>query len=109
MSTSHQRTPGSDTAPDSVSDPADLLELQASGMRNRMLALWGAEKMGLNGASSESYAVAVENMVGGAPSEDDVIRKVLGDLVASKLPVRESEVRGKAEEFLAQARAALRG
>ena len=59
MSTSHQRTPGTDTAPDSVSDPADLLELQASGMRNRMLALWGAEKMGLNGASSESYAVAV--------------------------------------------------
>ncbi|MGN6424653.1 MAG: ATPase inhibitor subunit zeta [Asticcacaulis sp.] len=109
MSTSHQRTPGSEAASDSLSDPAEQLEFQASGMRNRMLALWGAEKMGLNGASSENYAVAVENMAGGAPSEEDVIRKVLGDLVASKLPVRESEVRSKAEEFLAQARAALRG
>jgi hypothetical protein len=110
MSTSPSRSSGSSTAAaDSLSDAAEAQELQAAGMRNRMLALWGAEKMGLNGASSEGYADAVERMSGGVPSEEDVIRKVLGDLIASKLTVRESEVRGKAEEFLAQARSALRG
>jgi len=37
-----------------------------------------------------------------------VIRKVLGDLVASNIPVREGEVRTRAAEFLAQAREALK-
>ena len=41
-------------------------------------------------------------------AEEDVIRKVLGDLTASNIAVRESEVRTKAAEFLAQAREALK-
>ena len=87
----------------------EAMEFQAAAMRNRMLALWGAEKMGLNGASSENYAEAVVRAGGEQPSEDDVIRKVLGDLIASNLRVRESEVRTRAAEFLAQARNSLKG
>ncbi|WP_298331096.1 hypothetical protein [Asticcacaulis sp.] len=37
-----------------------------------------------------------------------MIRKVLGDLTASNIPVRETEVRTKVVEFLAQAREALK-
>ncbi|MDI7774111.1 DUF1476 domain-containing protein [Asticcacaulis sp. EMRT-3] len=95
-------------ASDPLTDALDAQEFQAAALRNRMMALWAAEKMGLNGASSESYAEAVVRAGGEQPSEEDVIRKVLGDLTASNLRVRESEVRSKAEEFLAQARASLK-
>jgi len=87
---------------------SDAFEYQAAASRNRMMALWGAEKMGLSGASAENYAKAVVRADGDQPSEEDVIRKVLGDLTASNLSVRESEVRTKAAEFLAQAREALK-
>lgn len=109
MPTSQQRIPGSEAEPEAlIGALSDQLEAQAAALRNRLIALWAAEKMGLNGASSEGYAAALDRMAGGLPSEEDVIRKVLGDLVASNLPVRESEVRSKAEEFLAQARSQVR-
>ncbi len=92
-------------------DPApegNALEIQAAARRNHMMGLWAAEKMGLAGDQRESYARAVERVHTDRPSEEDVIRKVLGDLVASNIPVREGEVRTKAAEFLAQAREALK-
>ncbi len=95
----------------SSSDPApegDPLELKAISRRNHLLGLWAAEKMGLNADQGEAYARAVERAHTERPSEEDVIRKVLGDLVASKVQVREGEVRTKAAEFLAQAREALK-
>ncbi|ESQ83868.1 hypothetical protein AEAC466_11105 [Asticcacaulis sp. AC466] len=87
---------------------SDAFEFQAAANRNRMMALWAAQKMGLAGKSSESYAQAVVRADGEQPSEEDVIRKVLGDLTASNIAIRESEVRTKAAEFLAQAREALK-
>ncbi|MGZ3299021.1 MAG: DUF1476 domain-containing protein [Asticcacaulis sp.] len=97
----------SDSRPTS-SHSADAMEGQAARRRNHLIGLWAAEKMGLGGAQGESYARAVERAHGETPSEEDVIRKVLGDLVASNVTVRESEVRTKAAEFLAQAREALK-
>ena len=92
-------------------DPApqgDPVELRAVSRRNHMIGLWAAEKMGLNADQAESYAQAVERAHSDRPSEEDVIRKVLGDLMASNINVREPEVRTKAAEFLAQAREALK-
>ena len=86
----------------------DPFERQAASRRNHMIGLWAAEKMGLNADQAESYARAVERAHSDRPSEEDVIRKVLGDLTASNIHVRESEVRTKAAEFLAQAREALK-
>jgi hypothetical protein len=87
---------------------SEAFEFQAAAARNRMMALWGAEKMGLSGKTAENYAKAVVRADGDQPSEEDVIRKILGDLTASNIAVRESEVRTKAAEFLAQARQALK-
>ena len=92
-------------------DPApqgEALERQAASRRNHLIGVWAAEKMGLDPAQGEAYARAVERAHTDRPSEEDVIRKVLGDLVASNVQVRESEVRTKAAEFLAQAREALK-
>ncbi len=87
---------------------SEAFEYKAAEQRNRMIGLWAAEKMGLAGPASESYAGAVVRATGDQPSEEDVIRKVLGDLKASNLNVRESEVRTKAAELLAQARESLK-
>jgi hypothetical protein len=93
----------------SVSDSsADDFEDRAAALCRRNMGLWAGEKMGLSGDSLENYALAVTRGAGGNPSEEDVIRKVLGDLTASHIQVRESEVRTRAAECLAQAREALR-
>ncbi|MEM9965259.1 MAG: DUF1476 domain-containing protein [Asticcacaulis sp.] len=85
------------------------LEFKAVSRRNRLVGLWAGEKMGLTGDSLENYAKAVVRADFEQPGEEDVIRKVLGDLKASNLTVSESEVRTKVAEYLAQAREALKG
>lgn len=86
----------------------ELAERRAATGRNRAIAIWAAAKMGLNADSTELYAQAVENFHAERPTEEDVIRKIYGDLIASNITVRESEVRTRAAEFLAQAREALK-
>jgi len=94
-------------SPDSAPQ-GDPNEARAISRRNHLIGLWAAEKMGLTKDQAEAYAKAVERAHTERPSEEDVIRKVLGDLVASNVQVREGEVRVKAAEFLAQAREALK-
>ena len=78
----------------------------AAERRNRLIGLWAGEKMGLNGESIENYALALGKSA--HASEEDVIRKILGDLTASRIVIREAEVRVKAAEFLAQSREAIK-
>jgi len=82
------------------------LEFRAHGRCNRLLAQWAAAKMGLENV--EDYIKAVVRADMEQPGEDDVIRKVMQDLVGAGLDVRESEVRAKLDEFLAQAREQIR-
>jgi len=84
---------------------AEGFEYLAAQRRNRLIGLWAGEKMGLSGESIETYALALDR---GQSAEEDVIRKILGDLTASNIVVRESEVRVKAAEFLAQSRESLK-
>ena len=70
------------------------------------IGLWAGEKMGLSGESIESYALALGKSTNA--SEEDVIRKIVGDLTASRIVIREAEVRVKAAEFLAQSREAIK-
>lgn len=88
-------------------DGVEGFEYLAAQRRNRLIGLWAGEKMGLNGESIESYARALDRG-SDQTTEEDVIRKILGDLTASNIAVRESEVRVKAAEFLAQSREAIK-
>ncbi|GGZ42548.1 MULTISPECIES: DUF1476 domain-containing protein [Asticcacaulis] len=88
---------------------SEELEFKAAARRNRMVGLWAGEKMGLTGQILEDYAKAVVRADFEQPGEEDVIRKVLGDLKASNLSVSESEVRTRVAEYHAQAREALKG
>ena len=80
------------------------LEFKAVARRNRMLGLWAAGLMGLEGDHLEDYAKAVVKSEVEQPGEEDVLRKVWKDLSASGAKVTEGAVRAKMDELLAIAR-----
>jgi hypothetical protein len=80
------------------------LEFKAAARRNRMLGIWAAGLMGLEGDHIEEYAKAVVKSDFEQPGDEDVLRKVFKDLTASGLKVSEGAVRGKMDELLAFAR-----
>ena len=80
------------------------IEFKATARRNRLLGLWAAGLMGLEGEHLEQYAGAVVRSEVEHHSDEDVLRKVWKDLSASGAKVTESAVRAKMEELLAVAR-----
>ena len=77
-------------------------EFKAAARRNRLLGEWAASLMGLE--SAEEYVRAVVKSDFEQPGDDDVLRKVFEDLKGSGVEMRESDVRMKMDELLAQAR-----
>jgi hypothetical protein len=84
------------------------VEFKAVARRNRLLGLWAAGLMGLEGDHVEEYARAVVKSDFEQPGDEDVLRKVWKDLSASGAKVTEGVVRGKMDEFLAMARDAIK-
>ncbi|MDO9473399.1 MAG: DUF1476 domain-containing protein [Caulobacter sp.] len=81
-------------------------EFKAAARRNRLLGEWAAGLMGLE--SAEEYVRAVVKSDFEQPGDDDVLRKVFEDLKGSGVEMRESDVRMKMDELMAQAREQIR-
>jgi len=77
--------------------------------RNRLLGHWAAEKMGLTAVEAEGYAKEVIQADFEEAGDEDVIRKVLGDLIAAGCDVEESAIRSALEAKMIEARRALMG
>jgi hypothetical protein len=77
--------------------------------RNRLLGQWAAEKMGLSAAEADAYAKAVVQADFEEAGDEDVIRKVLGDLTAAGCDSDEAEIRAALEAKAVEARRALMG
>lgn len=77
--------------------------------RNRLLGQWAAEKMSLTQAETEAYAKAVVQADFEETGDEDVIRKVLGDLVGAGVDIDEAAVRSALEEKAVEARRQLIG
>jgi hypothetical protein len=80
-------------------------EFKVVARRNRLLGEWAAGLMGLG--SVDEYARAVVKADFEQPGDEDVLRKVFGDLKGAGLDATEGEVRMKMNEFLAVARGQL--
>ena len=65
----------------------------ATARRNKALGLWAADLMGLDGAAAEDYAKAVNVEDLKEKGEEDVFRKVFGDLKAKNVDISEHIVR----------------
>ena len=83
-------------------------EFKANARRNRLLGMWAAELMGLEGDNRAEYAQAVVKSDFELPGDEDVLRKVAKDLSAAGLKTTEGEVRSKMDEVLAIARGQIR-
>jgi hypothetical protein len=80
---------------------------RVAARRNRLLGHWAAERMGLSPEETEAYAKAVIQADFEEAGDEDVIRKVLGDLVGAGVDIDEAGVRAALEEKSVEAKRQL--
>ena len=69
------------------------MQFRILARRNRLLGEWAARLMGLSDAESESYAKDVVRADFEEAGDEDVIRKVLGDVTAAGVECDEATIR----------------
>jgi hypothetical protein len=80
------------------------LDFKANARRNKLLGLWAADMMGLDGEAATVYAKTVIVADFEEAGDDDVFRKVKADLTAKKVEISDHLLRKKMDELLAEAR-----
>lgn len=85
------------------------MQFRIVARRNRLLGGWAAEKMGLSAVEAEAYAKAVVQADFEEAGDEDVIRKLLGDLISAGVDVNEADIRTALEAKSVEARRALMG
>jgi hypothetical protein len=85
------------------------MQFRIQARRNRLVGQWAAERMGLSPAETEAYAKGVVQADFEEAGDEDVIRKLLGDLISAGIDANEGEVRTALAEKAVEARRALMG
>lgn len=75
-----------------------------SARRNKLLGLWMAEHLGLDGADAEAYAKQVVISDFEKPGDEDVFEKVWADVQGKGLDLGENQVREQMHALLEVAR-----
>ena len=75
--------------------------------RNRLLGEWAARRMGLSEEETVSYAKDVVRADFEEAGDEDVIRKVLGDLTSAGIDTSDAEIRQTLEHKTAEAKRQL--
>ena len=85
------------------------LKFRAESRRNKMMAEWAAGKLGITGAALDDYIKAVRKADLEEKGDDDVFRKIRGDLDAKKITVTDNEIREAMLKFLETAVTQIQG
>jgi len=80
------------------------MQFKAEARRNKLLGLWAAELMGKTDDAADEYAKDVVKSDFEEAGDDDVLRKVAGDLGGK---ASEEDIRAKMTELMAVAKAQL--
>ena len=80
------------------------MQFKAEARRNRLLGMWAAEKLGRSGDEAAAYAKEVVRADFEEAGDEDVYRKVAGDLGER---ATEAEIRAKMAETMAEAKAQI--
>lgn len=72
--------------------------------RNRLLGQWAAERMGLTPEETDAYAKSVVQADFEEVGDEDVVRKLTGDLTAANVEVTDAEIRAALESAMVEAR-----
>ncbi len=83
------------------------LDFKVIARRNKLLGLWAAGLLGLDGDDAAEYAKSIVMADFEEAGDDDVYRKVKGDLDSKGLDISEHQIRREMESLLETARAQL--
>lgn len=83
------------------------MAFRVTARRNRLLGQWAAVQMRLTPEETDAYAKAVVQADFEEAGDEDVIRKLVGDLTAAGVDVDEATVRAAVEEKMIEARRQL--
>ena len=85
------------------------LQFKAEARRNKVLGLWAAELMGMTFTEANAYFQDVIKADFEEAGDEDVYRKIIGDLDAKGVDISEHRVRKTMDEFMAQAKEQIAG
>lgn len=77
--------------------------------RNKLIGLWTAKQLGLDGPAAEDYAKSVVAADMEKPGDSDVIAKILKDLAAKGIQMTEHRIRSEMDALAAEARKQITG
>ncbi len=80
------------------------LDFKANARRNKLLGLWAAGLMGMDGEAATAYAKTVVIADFEEAGDDDVFRKIRADLDARRVELSDHLLRKQMDELLATAR-----
>jgi hypothetical protein len=79
-------------------------QFRVNARRNKLLGLWAAKQLNLTAEETDAYAKSVVQADFEEAGDEDVFRKVYGDLSARGADVSEHQVRRAMEETMVEAR-----
>lgn len=80
------------------------MQFKITARRNRLLGEWAADRMGLTPEERDAYAKSVVQADFEEVGDEDVIRKLTGDLTAAKVDVSDAEIRAALDAKTVEAR-----
>lgn len=70
----------------------------------RLFGLWAAAHIGLSGQAAATYAKTVREADLARPNHQEMLAKVMADLIAKGIRITDVELRGKRESLLEEAK-----
>lgn len=83
------------------------MAFRVTARRNKLLGQWAAARMGLTPEETDSYAKSVVQADFEEVGDEDVIRKLLGDLTAAQVETNDEEIRKALSDLTVEARRQL--
>lgn len=83
------------------------MQFKVAARRNRLLGRWASELMGLTPEEADAYAKDVVRSDFEEAGDEDVVRKLLGDLTSAGVDMDDARIRAQLEQKTVEARRQL--
>jgi hypothetical protein len=80
------------------------MQFRITARRNKLLGLWAAERMSLTPEEADAYAKSVIQADFEEAGDEDVVRKLMGDLAAAGADTDEATIRAALDAKAVEAR-----
>ena len=83
------------------------MQFRITARRNKLIGQWAAEKMGLTAAEAGPYATSVVQADFEEAGDEDVVRKLLGDMTAAGVDIDAAAIHSALADKTVEARRQL--